>query len=185
MKLFKMENYQLVISEYAYTIKAFRKLWNRDRSQSKQTAINELAFVYYYTDPRSDFEYIREEEQKIEEIKQSIGLRKNWKPDKEVKEAIEEYKERTKTLYSEHLSRMKDALNRLSQQAASITDFKIEEDGGQLAKTIFTIAERSSKTLKELLEVEKEVTKELNEKEDLRGGSEVASISDKGLSNWL
>lgn len=185
MKLFKMENYQLVISEYAYTIKAFRKLWNRDRSQSKQTALNELAFLYHFADPRSDFEYIRDEDKKIEEIKTSVGLRKDWKPDKDVKEAVDEYKKRTTTLYSTHLSRMKDTLDRLSQQASSITDFKIEEDGGQLAKTVFTIAERSSKTIKEILNTEKEVIKELNEKEEVRGGNEVASISEGGIGAWL
>lgn len=74
MKLFKEDNYEVTFSEEALTIKAFKDLIKRDKDRGKKTALNELSFVYFFVDPRSDFSYFLDEDEKINEIKQAIGL---------------------------------------------------------------------------------------------------------------
>lgn len=74
MKLFREDNYELFISEEAYAIKAFNNLFKRDKTKDKKNAIAELSFCYFLLDPRSEFNYIVEEESKISEIKSAIGL---------------------------------------------------------------------------------------------------------------
>lgn len=58
MKLFKYENFALTISEEALTIKAFSDIWKRDRTKGKNNALQELGLIYFMYDPRSDYMYI-------------------------------------------------------------------------------------------------------------------------------
>lgn len=88
MKLFKYESYKVTISEEAYALKHFRKIWNRDRSSTKDRAIMELGYVYFMIDPRSDYQYIVNEEERSKSIIEGEGLPNNWKPDKVVKDAM-------------------------------------------------------------------------------------------------
>ena len=92
MKLFKYEGYKVVISEEAFALKVFRQIWNRDRSVNKDKATMELGYVYFIADPRSDYQYIIDEEERSKAIKEGEGLPKDWKPDKLVKEAIDFYR---------------------------------------------------------------------------------------------
>jgi hypothetical protein len=91
MRLFKYEGYKIEISEEALALKAFRQIWNRDRSTNKDKAIMELGYVYFMEDPRSDYQYIIDREERSEEIKKGEGLSDSWKPDKVVQEAMQLY----------------------------------------------------------------------------------------------
>lgn len=91
MKLFKYEGYKVVISEEAFALKVFRQIWNRDRSVNKDKAIMELGYVYFMTDPRSDYQYIVDEDERAKAIMEGEGLPSNWKPDKMIMEAIKFY----------------------------------------------------------------------------------------------
>jgi len=63
MRLFKYEGYNLSISEEAILLKPFKAIWNRDKSKGKQVALQELGFVYFMEDPRSDYKmYLDREE---------------------------------------------------------------------------------------------------------------------------
>ena len=55
MKLFKYDAYKITISEEAFALSPFRKIWNRDRSTNKNRAISELGFIYFMADTRSDY----------------------------------------------------------------------------------------------------------------------------------
>ena len=68
MKLFRYEGYKVVISEEAFALKVFRQIWNRDRSVNKDKAIMELGYVYFMTDPRSDYQYIVDEDERSKAI---------------------------------------------------------------------------------------------------------------------
>ena len=92
MRLFKYEGYEVRVAPEALTLKPFKKLWDRDKSKSKDTALQELAFIYFYCDPRSDYQYIIDDEDRLEAVKEGEGLPKSWKPDKDVETAIKLYK---------------------------------------------------------------------------------------------
>lgn len=93
MKLFKYEGYQLTVEPEALLLKPFRTIWNRDRSIHKEKALAELGYVYFFTDPRSDYQFIVNESERTAAIKEGEGLSKNWKPDSKVIEAINFYKQ--------------------------------------------------------------------------------------------
>lgn len=91
MKLFKYEGYEVKVAPEALTLTPFKKLWNRDKSKSKEKATQELAFLYFYCDPRSDYQYIVDSEDRLEEVKKGQGFPEDWKPDAVLRAAIDFY----------------------------------------------------------------------------------------------
>lgn len=92
MKLFKFENYEVTVAPAALTLKPFKKIWDRDKSKSKDRAIQELSFLYFYCDPRSDYQYITDDETRMEAVKKGLGLGNDWKPDALLNAAVEFYR---------------------------------------------------------------------------------------------
>lgn len=92
MKLFKYEGYEVRVAPEALTLKPFKKLWDRDKSKDKERAIMELSFLYFYCDPRSDYQYIVDDEDRMEAVKNGEGFSDDWKPDALLKAAIDFYR---------------------------------------------------------------------------------------------
>ena len=92
MRLFKYEGYEVRVAPEALTLKPFKKIWERDKSKTKERALQELSFVYFYCDPRSDYQYIIDDENRLEAVKEGEGLPKSWKPDKDLETAIKLYR---------------------------------------------------------------------------------------------
>lgn len=92
MKLFKYEGYEVRVAPEALTLKPFKKLWTRDKSKDKEKAMMELSFLYFYCDPRSDYQYIIDDDIRMDAVKEGQGLPEDWKPDAPVREAITFYK---------------------------------------------------------------------------------------------
>ena len=92
MRLFKYEGYEVRVAPEALTLKPFRKLWQRDKSKDKSNVIQELSFIYFYCDPRSDYQYIIDDDDRMKAVKEGEGLPDDWKPDKDVEAAIELYR---------------------------------------------------------------------------------------------
>lgn len=92
MKLFKYEGYEVRVAPEALTLKPFKKLWTRDKSKDKERAMMELSFLYFYCDPRSDYQYIIDDEIRMDAVKEGQGLPEDWKPDVAIKDAISFYK---------------------------------------------------------------------------------------------
>ena len=72
IKLFKYEGYKVTISEEAILLKPFEAIWNRDKTKTKDRALSELSFIYFFCDPRSDYQYLVEDTNRLEEIKKGI-----------------------------------------------------------------------------------------------------------------
>ena len=91
MKLFKYEGYEVKVAPEALTLKPFKKIWDRDKSKTKERAIQEFGFLYFYCDPRSDYQYIIDPEDRLEAVKKGEGFSEEWKPDATLMKAIEFY----------------------------------------------------------------------------------------------
>lgn len=91
MKLFKYEGYEVRVAPEALLLVPFKKLWNRDKSKTKDKALLELSFLYFYCDPRSDYQYITDDETRLEAVKKGLGFAEDWKPDAILKAAITFY----------------------------------------------------------------------------------------------
>ena len=91
MKLFKYEGYEVRVAPEALTLKPFKKIWDRDKSKGKDKAMEELSFLYFYCDPRSDYQYITDNGDRLEAVKEGLGFPADWKPDAALRVAIEFY----------------------------------------------------------------------------------------------
>ena len=72
-------------------LRPFKAIWDRDKSKGKYLAKQELGYIYFMEDPRSDYQYIMERDARAEEIMEGEGMPKDWKPDKLVLDAAAFY----------------------------------------------------------------------------------------------
>lgn len=182
MKLVKFEDYRLVITEEALFIKNFAALWNRDKTADKSKALLEFGFMYFQYDPRSDYMFIEDEMERFEEIKVREGLPDNFKPDKLLFAAIEDYKFLTQTTSSLLLEDTRQAIGKIRKFLREV-DLTAEDDKGKPKYTIQSITNATSqlpKLAKDLAEAEKEISKEITENNLMRG-KKTKKIMENGL----
>lgn len=180
MKLFKEENFEVSISEEAYTIKAFSDLIRRDKDKHKRNALTELSFLYFFIDPRSDFNYILDQDEKMSEIKAAIGLPESWKPDDRVLKAMDMYKKMTHTISSITLQDLEFALDKIR---CYIRDFDLHsvDDKGKPIIPIGAFAEAVKKVntlIPEIQKTKEAVDKEIIENEKIRGNKQKKILED-------
>ena len=171
MKLFKYDNFELTVSEEALLIEAFRKLWNRDRSSNKSRALSELGYIYFMYDPRSDYMFIMDDKERSKVILEQQGLKSNYKIDKVMEEAIRVYQYLTQTAASILLQDTKIAVDRFREYLKDI-DFSRTDGNGKPIHTLNSVTSTIRQILElaqKLVEVEKAVSKEIEEESRMRG----------------
>lgn len=171
MKLFKYEDYNLTINEEAFMIKPFRMIWNRDRSKCKEKALLELGFIYFFCDPRSDYMFIVDEEDRKNSIIEQEGMDKKWKIDKVIEEGIETYKYLTQTTSSLLLEDTRLAVDKLRTLLREIDLTALDDKGKpvyQLNMITSTIKQIPG-LIKDLMETEKVLNKDLSDTTRMRG----------------
>lgn len=179
IKLFSYEGFKVVISEEALLLKPFKTIWNRDKSKDKNRALQELGFIYFFCDPRSDYQYLIDGEEREKSIKEGEGLPEDWKPDNVVKEAMSFYSsfKPTASLLLEDTRIAVDKLRKLLREIdLSETDIH--------GKPIYTLNSLTS-TIKQvpvlavaLDEAEKALATEIRQSIRVRGGSEKTIFED-------
>ena len=174
MKLFRYEGYKIVISEEAFALKVFRQIWNRDRTASKDKALMELGYVYFMVDPRSDYQYLVDKEERSKAIIEGEGLPANWKPDKLIEEAMTFYDSMkpSAALLLEDTRLMVDKYRRkLRGMDFDELEVKDLKDMGALIKGIPDL-------VKALDEAEKAVASEMKNSGRMRGQGEKTIMED-------
>lgn len=183
MKLFKYESYKVVISEEAMALAPFRKIWNRDRSEKKQVAFMELAYIYFFADPRSDYQYITDDKERAAKIKEGEGFSPDWKPDIKVKEATEFYKS-FKPTSALLLEDTRVAIDKVRDFLKDV-DLSLTDDKGKPVYTINSITSTIKmipQLIKDLNDAEKAITAEMiNATGKVRGQKEKALLEDSLL----
>ena len=74
MKLISISDYQLKIADEALLVKPFRKLWNQDRSQSKEQFYKQMSILYFVYSPSSNYSYIIDEKERMKEVLLQEGI---------------------------------------------------------------------------------------------------------------
>lgn len=182
LKLFKYEGYRVVISEEALLLKPFRKIWDRDKTKTKDRALSELGYIYFFNDPRSEYQYLVDPSERHEAILESEGLSKDWKPDKFVQEASDFYNsfKPTSALLLEDTRYAVDKVRKLLREI----DFTSTDDNGKPIYTIDKIlaAIKQVPTLvKDLDEAEKALRSEVSNLGKMRGQGE-KTIAEDGFN---
>ena len=179
MKLFRYEGYKVVISEEAFALKVFRQIWNRDRSVNKDKAIMELGYIYFMVDPRSDYQYLVDEDERSKAIIEGEGLPNNWKPDKIVTEAMEFYS-RFKPTAALLLEDTRYAVDKLRKLLREI-DLNQLDDKGKPIYTLNSITatiKQVPSLAKDLDEAEKALASEMRSEGKMRGSGEKTLMDD-------
>lgn len=170
MKLFKLEGYNLNISEEAYTLKPFKKIWDRDKTKKKEKAIQELAYIYFMEDPRSDYQMYIDREDRSTQVKEGEGIPQSWKADKEVIEAMSFYS-KFKPASALLLEDTRVAVNKVRQQLRDIDLNDVDEKGRPiytLDKVIAAIKQVPT-LIRDLDEAERTIAKEITSSDKVRG----------------
>lgn len=173
MNLIKYENYQITISDDAYLVKSIRKLFNADKSQSKEKFFEQMTFIYFSSDVRSDYNYILDEDEKFDAICKGEGL-KDFKITKDLRDAMEDYKRLTTTASANLLLDTKIAIDKVRKFLRDI-DLKLVDDKGKPVYTINSVTSAIKaipELAKNLMEAEKIVNKEIEDAGRARGGNE-------------
>lgn len=179
MKLFKFEGYKITISPEAFALVPFKKIWTRDKSAKKDKAISELSFIYFMADPRSDYQYLVDENSRKEAIKEGEGLSKNWEPDSVVLEALEFYKtfRPASALLLEDTRVAVDKLRTLLREI----DLGALDDKGKPIYTLNTITatiKQIPSLVKDLNDAEAAIAKEISQSNKVRGSQEKSMYED-------
>lgn len=182
LKLFKYEGYRVVISEEAILLKPFRKIWDRDKTKTKDRALSELGYIYFFNDPRSEYQYLVDPTERHEAILESEGLSKDWKPDKLVQEASDFYNsfKPTSALLLEDTRCAVDKVRKLLREI----DFTSTDDNGKPIYTIDKILAAIKQVpplVKDLDEAEKALRSEVSNLGKMRGQGE-KTIAEDGFN---
>lgn len=183
MKLVKYENYQFKIEDELLLLKPFRLLYNADRTQNKDKFLTFLSILYFTYDPRSDYSYIVNEEERLKEVCISNGI--NIVPfSNDEKECILLYKKLTTTISQELLRSTKIAISKVQSFLENIDLTAVDDKG----KPIFTInsvttaIKQIPQLAKDIMLAEKAVAKEIEEEGRARGGNESKHLFEDGIN---
>lgn len=179
MKLFKFDAFRVVISEEALVLKPFKALWDADKSEEKEKAMQELGYVYFMCDPRSDYSIIANDDERSKAICDGEGMPKSWKPSKLVKEAMEFYKG-FKPASALLLEGVATAIDKQMQYLKEFDLNKTDASG----KPIYTLAalttalDKLLSLIPKMREVENAMNSDMAEAGRMRGGGEKTVFED-------
>ena len=177
---------ELGLSPHALLIKEFKKLWDRDKTDNKQHAVQEFAYVYFMGDYKSEYNgYGIEKEKHI--IEDVITMRR-WKADEHVLAAVDKYEALQVTPSMSHLKSLRGALNSVTEYYKGLRydndmsdEDKIKFNPGLVAKSM----SETDKMLETVLKWEEKVYGEEKEEANIKGGGRVGEFEDPDTAIWL
>lgn len=177
--ILEYNNYQVNPTEEAFLIKPIRDIYNADRTKNKEKFMQYMSVLYFLVDPRSSYNYIIEEDERLKEIIAQEGLPQDFKIDKKLQEAIDIYRKHVTTSSTQLLEDTRVVIDKI-RGVLKETDFSSleEKDKINALKTVASITQMIPKLVKDLTEAEQAVTKELEEKGRARGGNESKTFMD-------
>ena len=179
MKLFKLNGWDLEIDEIAYTLTPFKTLWDRDKSEGKFKSKQELSYIYFMEDPRSDYMSFPDKNDRRKKIIEALGLPPKWKEDKAVTEAREFYAS-FKPESSKLLDDVKATINMVRSAMVNFDDLKDVDPEKRTAaiERCIGISSKMMKLAKELDETERAIATEISSSDKLRGSTAKSIFED-------
>ena len=184
MNLVRLENYKLEIEDELLLLKPFKEVYKADKTKDKSKFYDFLTILYFTYDPRSDYNYIPNEDERLKEVCESNGL-PLFKPNEKEKKCVDLYSQLCQTSSSMLLRDTKIAVDKLRKFLLDV-DLNLLDDKGKPVYTVNSITstiKQIPQLTKDLMEAEKIVTKELEEQGKARGGNDRNSLYEEGI-NW-
>ena len=174
MRLIKIVDYQVKISDEALLVKQFRILWNMDRSIGKEQFYKQMSMLFFTFNPASNYIYITDEKERMKEVMEQEGV-PDFKMTPEFKAAAEVYKKLCETpegllLQSTYnfISKSRKTLDELDYDQIKDPKGKVE-----IMKTGMGIVALIPKLMKDLAAAKLAVEKEQEEQGSARGSQEL------------
>lgn len=176
MRLLVYEGYNLTIDPMVLALKPFKAIWVRDKTEKKDRAISEIAYIYFMEDPRSDYQYIIDRDERSKAIKEGEGLKPTWQPDGTVKEAMKLYAsfKTTSALLLEDTRALVDGYrNKLRDLTSDMSELDVKD-----VKELGAIIKQVPSMVKDLDEAERALAKEITQSDKVRGAQEKSIYED-------
>lgn len=172
MKLFNLDStYTVNFEPEVFLLKDFRDL--RDsRKKDIELLYKEMAFIYYFADLSSDFQFETDKTEREKNIKKFVGLPSSWKRDKKIDTCIEVYKYLSQSISGGILEAAYLMADKIKKQLEKID---LDERKKSTGDPVWNLQQmvNTSKTLPTLLEsirkAEAEYLKGQTESDKLRG----------------
>lgn len=180
MHVLEFKNYTVEPTQEAFLIKPIRKLYNSDKTKTKEKFMQQLSVIYFMADPRSSYNYILDETERLQSIVEQEGLPNNYKIDKDVMEAIEIYKKHCITTSYLLLQDTKIAIDKVRTFLRDVDLTALDDKGKPLytINSITTTIKQIPQLAKDVLDAEKAIEKEIEETTKVRGNSELHIMED-------
>lgn len=183
MSLIKLVNNEIVLGDEALLIKPIRDMFHKDKSKNKEMFYKQLSYIYFVYDPRSEYNWIGDIDERIAAVIKQEGLDSNFKVSKELKEAIE--------LYTEYFNKstalllLKDTIVGFDKLRKFLKDIDLNEtdDKGRPVHNISSIVSALKQIPQIALDLKKAqdlVEKEIDEDSKVRGGNDKISLLEDG-----
>jgi hypothetical protein len=183
MRLFKEENFQVIVEPELRLISEFKRIITRDRDRKKRGAFKELSYIYFVYDYKSPYFIYPETERKIR-VRKDLELEPGWMEDSEMKDAIKKYISFLDTPAIKSLIAIRegllssanviDALRiRIDQALAETGDEEEPTDIGSIVKSVtqlIELSEKLPKAIDTISDLEEKVKKEQSNESRIKGG---------------
>ena len=173
MKLLEYRDYKVSPTPEAFLVRPIRKMYNSDRSKSKELFMQQLAYLYFMVDPRSPYIEIPDEDDRKTEICKQEGLPENFRPSSDLQSAMEMYEKLTITSSKRLLEATRTAADALKKELESSESLLAErtDKGARVTKPndIIAVMERLLKVIPQLQDLERKVDSEIRETTRARG----------------
>lgn len=180
MHIIEYNNYEIKPTEEAFLIAPIRKLYNSDKTKTKEKFMQLMSVLYFYADPRSSYNYIIDDNERLKEIIIQEGLPTTFKIDKTLQEAIDIYKKHTITSSYLLLQDTKIAIDKVREFLRNL-DLTALDDKGKPLYTINSVTQaikQIPQLSKDIIEAERVVTKEIEEQGRARGSKDKTLMDD-------
>lgn len=187
MRLFREENFKVVVEPELKLIPEFKALLTRDRTGDKKNALKEFSYIYFVHDHKSPY-YIYPDEERRLRVSRDAGLGEDYSPDKRVYDAITKYLELSKTPTIQSLSSIREGLltsSRLIDSLreridAALTDPNLEdiEPVVRSVTRMLEISEKLPKAIENIAQLEEKIKKEESSDTRIKGGGRKGMFED-------
>lgn len=163
MGLFNIQNNIVQINPDSLALPQMRAIWDRDKNKNKETAYQELSYVYFLADYKSPYNVYPDDIRPLE-IQKDFIRNDKWKPDNLVLEAVLKYKEMQETPAIKLLNAARAGVHK-------VTKYLNDKDMDQ--KNYSKELEKVGNIIESLDKLEEKVKKDIRISEKIRGGGSV------------
>lgn len=180
MQLFQLRNYQVIFEPQTMMLKPFADI--RNKNNDDDLTLKELSFIWFFTDVRSEFQNILDDNARRDDIKKAISLPEKWKPDKAVKAGIDFYKSYSKTPSSGLYNASMHTAQFIEKKLMSPEKLLEEKDsrGNAIYKldSLLSMIKGIPDAMQKLKTAREQVVKEMEEQSQLKGNKAKATFED-------